>query len=376
MISEANIHTKSKKSASSGLFFAIKQLSVKSVKTLFSRFLVPFLVIIFFASLACNTSSSQDQNNLMHAATIPLETMGTWGEVKIIDQEAIPSDSLKKQIDSLLLAVNVEFSTYMENSTISNFNNTPWGGVVVTPLFLHLFNHALEYQEKSNGAFNMKILPLIEYYGFGSKIGTMTIDSSYVDSLTDFINNGIESDLDIYEEELELFKHRNVQFDFSAFAKGYGVDAVAAFLDEQGYARYMVEIGGEVIVKGLNQQGEQWRLGIETPNTEERSLYQVVNLRDQAMATSGNYRNYKVLENGQKLVHIVDPVTGYPKQSNLLSATIIADKCMEADAYATACMVMGLDASIDFVESMPHLSCLLIYTNESGKLLHYTNIQD
>ena len=120
--------------------------------------------------------------------------------------------------------------------------------------------------------------------------------------------------------------------------------------------------------KGKNEDGNFWRLGIEEPNEETRSIYEVVQLENRAMATSGNYRNFKVLENGQKVVHIINPKTGYPEISNLLSASILADDCMLADAYATACMVMGVDTCFQFVLNHPSLDCYLIYTDENGNL--------
>jgi thiamine biosynthesis lipoprotein len=139
--------------------------------------------------------------------------------------------------------------------------------------------------------------------------------------------------------------------DFNAIAQGYSVDILASYLDAKGVSNYLVELGGEVRAKGKKNNKEYWKVGIDQPNetsTEERPLQAVVRLRDKALATSGNYRKYYI-ENGQKFSHIINPQTGYPAKHNLLSATVIADDCMTADAYATTFMVMGLERSKQFL---------------------------
>jgi thiamine biosynthesis lipoprotein len=139
--------------------------------------------------------------------------------------------------------------------------------------------------------------------------------------------------------------------DFNAIAQGYSVDVLAYFLERKGISNYMVELGGEVIAKGKKNDKEYWKIGIDQPNettTEDRPLQAIVRLRDKALATSGNYRKFYE-ENGQKYSHIIHPKTGYPAKHNLLSATVISDECMTADAYATAFMVMGLERSKQFL---------------------------
>ena len=160
-----------------------------------------------------------------------------------------------------------------------------------------------------------------------------------------------------------------IELDSNAIAKGFGVDVVAEFLAGKGCQNFMVEIGGEVAVRGRNPKGLLWGIGIDKPVEElsfqGRQLQTVVRLRDAAMATSGNYRNYYV-KDGKKYAHTIDPKTGYPVQHSLLSASVIAPDCMTADAYATAFMVMGLEKAIEKVENDPALEAFFIYSDEEG----------
>jgi thiamine biosynthesis lipoprotein len=321
------------------------------------------LILSIFLLFACKPTSKQ------YTAEIQFETMGTFGIVKLVrDSLEINQDELSKGIDSLLLQVNMNFSTYIDSSLISRFNAVDSGTIEINVAFADLIYAAEDYMIRTNFAFNPKILPLVRYYGFGDKIGTGSIDSLYVDSLLEIMGTYINKDMQLNEEIGEVFKYRPFQLDFSAFAKGYGVDVIAQYLENYGIQNYMVEIGGEVHCKGKNADGNIWRLGIEEPNEETRSIYEVVALNNKSMATSGNYRNFKILENGQRVVHIINPKTGYPEISNLLSASIVADDCMSADAYATACMVMGLDTCFQFLISHQELEGYLIYSDENGTL--------
>ena len=163
-----------------------------------------------------------------------------------------------------------------------------------------------------------------------------------------------------------------VKLNFSAIAKGQAVDVVAEWLASQGMENFMVEIGGEVRAQGKNLDREFWTIGIEIPDEQIiNGLFDALYLENQGMATSGNYRNFRILEDGRKVAHTIDPLTGYPKMQTLLSATVIAPTCMIADAYATACMVLGKDKSIALIEADPSLQCYLIYANENGEIATY-----
>ena len=290
--------------------------------------------------------------------------MGTFGTVKLVsDSLAIDEVVLAKAIDSLLYDVNMGVSTYIENSTVSlsNTNNTlvKTGVKSYDQHFDKNLIKSFEIMEATNGVFNVFIKPLVDYWGFGDfeQRNLLAKDSATIDSIAHCI---------AYGDLLIEGKNECRKMDFSAIAKGYGVDVIAYYLESLGIQNYMVEIGGEVHCKGKNADGNFWRLGIEEPNEEMRSIYEIVQLDNKSMATSGNYRNFKILESGQKVVHIINPKTGYPEISNLLSASIIADDCMSADAYATACMVMGVDTCFQFLLNHSELEGYLIYSDEKG----------
>lgn len=319
-------------------------------------------LLFFFLILlaACKQTPKQ------YTAEIHFETMGTWGTVKLVsDTLMIDEEKIAKEIDSILVDVNMGLSTYIDSSIISRTNAVGmWveeGEELHQQHFERNLTRSLEIMNETKGAFNVFIKPLVDFWGFGAfdQRNLAAKDSMSIDSILQCMGA-----IDILVADTSGCR----KLDFSAIAKGYGVDQVAYYLDSLGINNYMVEIGGEVNCKGKNADGDYWRLGIEEPNEEERAIYEIVSIPNKAMATSGNYRNFKVLDNGQKIVHIINPRTGYPEMSNLLSASILADDCMSADAYATACMVMGLDSCFEFVIRHQELECYLIYSDSEGKL--------
>lgn len=316
-----------------------------------------FLLTLLFAC---------QQEAVRHTAEISFETMGTFGLVKIVsDSLEIDETNLNQQIDSILLDVNMGVSTYIDSSIISRANRMGYPVIDANEIYrehyeLNVFR-SFEIMDSTQGSFNVFIKPLVDFWGFGDfeQRNLNPKDSMAIDSLLACMDKA----------KLEGAKETAcLQIDLSAIAKGYGVDVVARYLESLGYTRYMVEIGGEVSCKGQNADNVYWRLGIEEPNEESRAIFEIIELNDKAMATSGNYRNFKVLDNGQKVVHIINPKSGYPQISNLLSASIVAEDCMSADAYATACMVMGVDTCYKFLLDHPELDGYLIYSDDAGQL--------
>jgi len=210
-------------------------------------------------------------------------------------------------------------------------------------------------------------MPLVNYWGFGytEKRKVTRVDSARIDSLQRLV--GMEN---IFVRNDSLIKtYPGVQLDFSAIAKGYGVDQIAAFLETEGVRNFYVEIGGEVVAKGKSPRGDNWRIGISDPREGAglQDIQTAVPLVDRALATSGNYRNvYEV--NGQKYSHTINPVTGFPERSRLLSASVFAPDCMTADAYATACMVAGTEQALAFAKNNPEIEVYLIISTEDGGL--------
>lgn len=270
--------------------------------------------------------------------------------------------SHSQSIDSILTAFNNSLSTYLSTSEISIFNEED-SIQFSSPFLLPVLEISKDIYLKSEGSFDPSIGPLVDAWGFGKDKGAR-IDSAKVDSLKALV--GFDQ---VIFNKTGAYKPHGMTLDFSASAKGYAIDLVAEYLDSQQIDNYMVEIGGEVICKGRNQEGKVWKIGIEKPALSQSrgALFATTFVHNRALATSGNYRNYYE-ENGKMIAHTLDPVTGFPSQHNLLSATIYANTCAEADGFATACMVMGLERSKKLVEDYKDLEGFFIYSDELGIL--------
>lgn len=291
-------------------------------------------------------------------------TMGTIAyNIKYLDKE---SRQFKKEIDSLLVDFNQALSTYVPSSEISLLNRESQVRFQF-PYFAQVLKASAEVYEKSNGAFDPTVGQLIDAWGFGDG-ELIAPDSAQVDSLLNLVGFDKLS----FDEEGVKTTVKGLKLNFSAVAKGQAIDVVGDFLADQGINDYMVEIGGEVRCLGKNKEEEYWVIGIEVPD-ESRigGLFDAVRLQNQGMATSGNYRNFRILEDGRKVAHTIDPRTGYPKMQTLLSATVFASNCMYADAYATACLAMGLEGARTLILSEKDLEAYFIYTDEKGEMQTY-----
>ena len=287
-------------------------------------------------------------------------TMGTTYHIKYIDDK---KTNYKDDVDALLIDFNNALSTYIPESEISRFNK---GNVIefTSPYFFPVLEKSKEVYEMSNGAFDPTVMPLVNAWGFGFK-NKENVDSTDIDSLLYLI--GFEH---IAYDETSLKKDtQDVMLDFSAIAKGYGVDVVGEFLEQKGVSNYMVEIGGEVRCRGKNNKNSIWLIGIDNPKYSEdgKSLQATVKLENLSLATSGNYRNFYV-KDGVKYAHTINPKTGFPVSHSLLSASVFAEDCMTADAYATAFMVAGKDKAIEMSEKSGLLTYLIYSDAESGEI--------
>ena len=289
------------------------------------------------------------------------QTMGTYYNVIVFDVDEI---ELKKQIDSLLVAFNKLYSTYDKNSWISNFNQND-SLEANAPGFDKLWEVSEEVHRLSDGGFDPTVMPLIRIWGFGPD-DKKAPDSTAVEEAKQWV--GLEK---IVRKNGWLIKeNKNVELDFSAVAKGFGVDVLSEFLSDQGFQNHFVEIGGEVRTKGVNQvTGKEWSLGIVKPEMEMTNIsyYGILKASNRAVATSGNYFNYYKV--GDRIYsHTIDPHTGYPEMKDILSATIIADNCAFADAAATACMVMGHKKAIEMIEKSENMEGVIIFTNAENRM--------
>lgn len=273
-------------------------------------------------------------------------------------------------IDSIIHAMNRSLSTYIPNSDISRINNGDTT-VIVDELFQEVFEKSARIFTESSGAFDPTIGTLVNAWGFGPGDPIDGIEQNEVDSLLVFV--GFQK---LKLENSKLIKeHPEMFLDFNANAKGFGVDVIARFLEQQGVSNYLVEIGGEIRARGKNAKNQVWRVAIEKPNFDgSRSFQTILALNNEAIATSGNYRKFKVdTLTGEKYAHTIDTKTGYPSKSNLLSASVIGEiDCADVDAYATAFMAMGLEKTKAFLDEHHELKAFLIYGDENGTLETYT----
>ena len=264
----------------------------------------------------------------------------------------------QKQLDSLFYQINKSLSTYQSNSIISKINRDEV--VEVDIHFENVFNASKKIFYDTEGAFDPTIGAVVNAWDFGPEGKISNLDSLKIDSL--MVSVGFDK---IFKTENHFFKPKDAFIDFNAIAKGYGVDVVAEFLESKKIKNYLVEIGGEIRVKGINiEKQSTWKVGVEKPNfNDEQFILKAITLKDEAMATSGTYRKFKVDEKGKRYAHIIDTKTGYPSKTNLLSVSVIAKNCMNADAFATAFKAMGINKVKEFLKTHPQLKVFLIFEN-------------
>ena len=266
---------------------------------------------------------------------------------------------LHEEIMKALHEVDSSLSMFNKNSTISRINRGE--DINVDKMLAYLFPRAQKISESTDGAFDITVAPLVNAWGFGFKENKWPTDQQ-IDSIKTFV--GYEK---VKLENGKIIKNDpRIMVDLSAIAKGYGSDMVAKVMNRAKVRNYMVEIGGEIVTKGKNEKGENWKIGIAKPteNEEEQGDYQcIMQLTDYAAATSGNYRKF-FYKDGKKYAHTIDPKSGYPVQHDIISATVLAPACYEADAYATSFMVMGLEKAKAVIESNKDLEAYFIYVRD------------
>ncbi|MDR1938807.1 MAG: FAD:protein FMN transferase [Tannerellaceae bacterium] len=273
---------------------------------------------------------------------------------------------LTEQIDAELQAFNLSLNPFNPNSIISKVNtNEP---VEVDDYFAEVFKKSQEISARSDGAFDATVAPFINLWGFGfSRMDSVT--PQMIDSIKAFVGYRkirLEGKTVVKDDPRTILN-------FSAIAKGYACDVVARLLEREGVTNYMVEIGGEVTMRGVNRNGACWRIGINKPDDDAEGINTALEETLQpckpcGIATSGDYRNFYV-KDGVRYAHTINPATGYPARQNILSATVVADDCMTADGYATAFMVMGIEQAVKAARSIPGIEYFFIYSDSGGNNL-------
>lgn len=313
---------------------------------------LPFLVILIVGSILIirqqHTTPYQHDEGLI------------FGTIYHITYQS--DENYQKEIEAELNKVDGSLSPFNKSSIISRINRNE--DVKVNGMFQEVFQLAENISKETQGAFDITVAPLVNAWGFGFKKG-ITPDKEVIDSLRQLV--GYQK-VALVDGKIKK-QNPNTMLDCSAIAKGYGTDIVARFLKSKGIENFMVEIGGEVVTHGNSEKRVPWRIGVNKPTDDSLNtsteLQTVLNVTDKAMATSGNYRNF-YYKNGKKYAHTIDPKTGYPVQHNILSATVIADNCATADAYATSFMVLGLEGAQQILSKHPDLLAYLIYSDDKG----------
>jgi thiamine biosynthesis lipoprotein len=289
------------------------------------------------------------------------KTMGTTYNIKVVG-ENIDTVKLQQGIDKKLIQLNQEMSTYITDSELSTFNqSTSLEPISVSLGLARVLKEAIRLGELTEGALDVTVGPLVNLWGFGPEYRPETVPS---DELLAETKARVGLNKLVFEKGMLNKKIPDLYVDLSTIAKGYGVDLVAEFIEANGINNYLVEIGGEMRVKGFKHTGELWHVAIEKPLSNERAVHQIIVPKDNAVATSGDYRIYFEAD-GQRFSHIIDPKTGKPINHKLVSVTVIHPSSMTADGLSTAMMVMGEEKALAFAEANG-LAVYIIAKTEHG----------
>ena len=323
-----------------------------------SRFIFFCLPILLFLS-ACKRTSSYD--NFSGFA------QGTTYSIVFENDGRFDPQKLKSDVEKILRDFDISLSLYVDSSILSKVNRNE--DVKLDTFFIEAFRKSAEITEITDGAFDITVGPLVAAWGFGPDS-----QRNFTESKRDSLLRLVGMDRVKIGNGKIIKENPGIKLDFNAIGQGYSVDIIYDYLNGMGIKSFLVEVGGEVRVRG-DKQGVLWRIGIDRPVDDNMSpgndLQAIISLKNRSLATSGNYRKFYV-ENGIKYSHTIDPRTGYPAKNQLLSATIVADDCATADGVATACMVIGKDEAIRFLDLHPEFDAFLVFSDDSGTFQTWT----
>ena len=293
---------------------------------------------------------------------------GTTYNMVFESRDEITASSLQTDVEKILRNFDMSVSLYEDSSVLSRINRNET--TVPDSVFTEVFKRSKEISLETGGAFDVTVGPLVKAWGFGPDS-----QKSFTEAKRDSLLNLVGMEKVELRNDSIIKADPGINLDFNAIAQGYSVDLICLYFDGLGIKSYLVEIGGEVRVKG-DKGGVMWKIGIDRPTDNNmipgNELQAIIQMKDRSLATSGNYRKFYV-ENGIKYSHTIDPKTGYPSKNTLLSATILASDCATADGIATACMVMGKDRTIEFLGLHPEYEAFLVYSDDSGNLMTWAS---
>ena len=319
------------------------------------------LIVVFVLLYSCKKDKSE-------LKIIEGNAIGTTFSIRYLDKY---ENNFELKIDSIIKAVNKSTSTYIPTSDISRINKGD-SSVVVDRYFEEVFKKSAKIYNETKGVFDPTVGILVNAWGFGPENDISDLDSLKIDSLLTYV--GFNKVSLVNNKVRKMYPE--IYFDFNAIGKGYLVDIIGRLFEENNIKNYMVEIGGEIRARGVNQKGISWTIAIENPNEDgTRSFATTIQLHNESIATSGNYRKYRITDDGKKYVHTINTKTGYASESNLLSASVISKSdCADVDGYATALMAMGFEKAKSFLEMHTELKAFLIYADENGEMQTYKSV--
>ena len=329
-----------------------------------------FSCILFLLALTFAPAGSEAQVEHL----IKGRTMGTFYQVQVVTDDSEGISGLKEKVEKRLAEVNRSMSTYLPESEISRFNSFHQTGVKfkISDDFYQVMRVAEKIYQMSDGAWDGTVNPLVDLWGFGRQ-GIKTAIPAKTEIMRLRASVGFHH-IQIVAPGYLIKNRAQITIDLSSIAKGYGVDAIAAVLRNEGFENFLVEIGGEIFAAGLRKDGGQWRIGINRPqkNAAPDAVYKVVNLQNRAFATSGDYRIFLELQ-GVRYAHVINPNTGYPVSNAVVSVSVLADDCTFADGLATAVMVMGYPKGLDLINRLEEVEGLIVVEKSDGTLVDYAS---
>lgn len=321
---------------------------------------IGLFLIVLIIFIGCNKDSATKNYTLKDAV------FGTTYKITYLNAK----NNHQKSLDSLFLIINNSVSTYLASSDISKVNRGETS-VMIDPVFTEVFEKSKKIHRETDGFFDPTVGNLVNAYGFGPEKEKRNLTDNEIKGYMRFV--GLDK-VSLIEGKIVKI-HPKVYLDFNSIAKGFAIDIVARFFNSKKIDNYLIEIGGEIRAKGTKDNNKPWIIKLVNPvNAAENEGFKVINLSNKSMATSGNYRKFRFLEDGKKYVHTINPKTGLATESNLLSVSVIASlDCADVDAYATAFMAMGLEKTKEFLEKNPQLEVILLFSDADGNINEYTN---
>ena len=320
-----------------------------------------FLPVLILTLLCCYGCTGNDYT------IITGNTMGTTYRVKLFSSSFNNISILKNKIKQRLDEINQSMSTYIDESEISRFNRSGTAGkkFYISDDFYNVIRVAEKIYHITGGAWDGTVKPLVHLWGFdGSQYARSVPEQTLIEKIV--LQTGFNK-IKISDKKFIAKNETQVTLDFASIAKGYGVDQIAQLIKKHGISNFIVEIGGEVYASGFKENGQTWKVGINDPekNAGVNKVYEKLSLKNRALATSGDYRQFFEID-GTRYSHVIDPRTGYPVKNGVVSVSILADKCVLADGLATAVMVMGWKKGLKLVNSLDGVECLIVTREDDG----------